>query len=255
MMRRLPIPAKNPTATKLQIRDGQGVAEVHEHLRTAILQGELEPGTSVSQADLARAFSTGRTPLREALRLLQREGLVIAAPNRQVRIAPLTAEDFEEISVARLALEAVAIRITVPTFRSSDLAMLEGYMAQMDRYQNVGDQLGFRGIHRAFHHTLVAAAGPRVSNEISELTDHAERYRLRFGASGHSDDRRAEHRAILEAAAAGNADLAADRLAEHYVRILPLVFGVLNPNHDLGRLRITIRVVAPGAEAALKDET
>lgn len=243
----------NSKAPTPKIRDGQSVAEVHDGLRTAILRGELEPGASVSQAQLACAFGAGRTPLREALRLLQREGLVIAAPNRQMRIATLTAEDFEEISIARLALEAVAIRITVPTLTSTDVAALEGYLAQMDHYQKVGDHPGLWGPHRAFHQTLLAAAGLRVSTEIGELTDYAERYRLRFSAVGSWDDRRAEHRAILDAAASGDAEGAADRLAEHYVRTIRLLFGVLDHDHDLGRLHTTIRAVAPGAEAALKD--
>jgi len=241
------------TAPAPQIRDGQSVAALYDCLRAAILHGELEPGGSVSQEKLARAFGAGRTPLREALRMLQREGLVIAAPNRRVRIAPLTADDFEEISIARLALETVAIRITAPALASTDVAGLEGSLAQMDHYRRVGDQARFRGPHRAFHHTLVAAAGPRVVAEISALTDHAERYRVRFGAVGNWDDHRAEHRAILDAAAAGDADLAADRLAAHDVRIICLVFGALDRDHDLGRLRTTIRAVAPGAAAALED--
>lgn len=242
----------NVNAPKPKIRDGQNVAAVHDALRTAILRGELEPGGSVSQARLAQVFGTGRTPLREALRMLQREGLVVATPNQRVRIAPLTAGDFEEISVARLALEAVAIRITVPTLTSADLAALEGDMAQMDHFQKVGDQAGLRRPHRAFHRALVATAGPRVVAEIAQLTDHLERYRVRFGAFGNWDDRRAEHRAILDAAASGDADLTAERLAEHYVQTIPLVFGGLNPTPDLGRLRTTLRTVAPGAEAALE---
>ncbi len=250
-----PAPAgpDRPGLSTPTVRDGQGVVAVHDCLRAAILRGALEPGTVVSQARLARAFGTGRTPLREALRMLQREGLVLAAPNRRVRIAPLTAADFEGISIARLALEAVAIRITVPTLTPADVAALEGDMAQMDYYQRVGDQPGLRGPHRAFHRTLVAAAGPRVGAEIDELADHAERYWVRFSAFGSWDDGRAEHRAILAAAAAGDADVAADRLAEHYVRTIQLVFGVLDRDHDLGRLRTTIRAVAPGAEAALPD--
>lgn len=236
-----------------KIRDGESVAAVHDRLRTAILYGELEPGQIVSQAKLAHAFGVGRTPLREALRMLQGEGLVIATPNRRMRIAELTADEFEEMLIARLALESVAIRITVPTLTSADFAALEGYMAQMEHYQRIGDQAGLRGPNRAFHHTLVAAAGPRVIAEIDELTDHAERYRLRFGASGSWDDRRAEHRAILDAATSGDADLVAERLAEHYVRTIRLVFDALDQDHDLGRLRTTIKAVAPGAEAALKD--
>jgi DNA-binding GntR family transcriptional regulator len=125
-------------------------------------------------------------------------------------------------------------------------------MAQMEHYHKTDDQAGVRGPHRAFHATLVAAAGPRVRSEIAELADHAERYRVRFDAFGSWDDRRAEHRAILDAAAAGDPDRTADRLAEHYARTAALVLDALDADHDLSRLRTTIRTVAPGAQAALK---
>ncbi len=234
-------------------RDGQNVGAVYERLRTAILRGEIEAGATVPQARLAGDLSAGRTPLREALRMLQRDGLVVSEPNRSVRIATLSAEDFEELCIMRIALEAVAIRITVPTLTSSNLANLEGYMAQMEHYQRVGDESGMRAPHRAFHQLLVAASGPRVSSEIADLSDHSERYRLRFGGYGSWDLGRAEHRSIVDAAAADTPDLAAVRLAEHYARTAVLVFGVLKPEHNLGRLRTTISAVAPGAEAALGE--
>ncbi len=151
----------------------------------------------------------------------------------------------------RMALETVAIRITVPTLASADLAELEGYMAQMGHYQKVGDEAGWRAPHRAFHRLLVAAAGPRVGDEIADLADHSERYRLRFGGHGSWDDWRAEHRGIVDAVAAGDPELGAVRLAEHYARTAVLVFGVLEPEHDLDRLRTAIGAVAPGAESAL----
>lgn len=229
-------------------RDGQDVAAVHERLRSAILRGEIAAGAVTTQGVLARDFGPGRTPLREALRLLQREGLVIAEPNRRVRIAPLSAEDAEGLFIMRIALEAVAIRIAVPALTSHDFAQLEGDLAQMEHYQKVGDQTGFRAPHRAFHQRLVAASGPRVSAEIAELADHAERYRLRFGGFGNWDERRAEHRAILEAAAAGAPNLAAARLAAHYAQAAALVFEALDPDYDLSRLRTAISTVAPGAE-------
>jgi DNA-binding GntR family transcriptional regulator len=231
--------------------DGQNVAVVHERLRAAILYGELEAGASVPQGALATDFGVGRTPLREALRLLQREGLVIAEPNRPVRIATLSADDFEQLYVIRISLEAVAIGITVPTLTLDDFAELEGCMAKMDSYQKAGDQAGFRAPHRAFHHRLVAASGERVSAEIAELTDHSERYRLSFGGLRNWDEGRAEHRAILDAATDRDADLAVERLAVHYARTAGLVFGALDPDHDLSRLRSATRRVAPGALAAL----
>jgi DNA-binding GntR family transcriptional regulator len=234
------------------IRDGQGVAEVHGRLRMAILRGEIEAGATISQGRLASEFAVGRTPLREALRMLQREGLVISEPNRRVRIARLAAEDAEELYVMRIALETVAIRITVPALGSHDLAELEGYMAQMDHYKRAGDEAGFPAPHRAFHHRLIAGSGPRVSAEIEELSDQSERYRLRFGRLGSWDEGRAEHRGILDAAAARDPDLAAQRLAVHQARTAALVFGALDAEHDLGRLRTAIRAVAPCAEEALE---
>ena len=232
-------------------RDGQNVDAVYSRLRAAILRGEIEAGATVPQARLAGEIGAGRTPLREALRMLQRDGLVVSEPNRSVRIAALSAEDFEELCIMRVALEAVAIRITVPALRSSDLAELEGYMAQMGHYQRAGDEAGWRAPHRAFHRLLVAASGPRVVGEIADLSDHSERYRLRFAGYGNWEDGRAEHRGILDAAASGAPELAAVRLAEHYARTAVLVFGVLEPGRDPGRLRTAIGAVAPGAEAAL----
>src|ERR671923_2666709 len=99
-----------PAAT----RDGQNVAAVHEQLRDAILRGEIPAGEATSQVTLARQLDVGRTPLREALRMLQREGLVISEPNRRVRVAELSSDDAEELYVMRIALEAGPNPETVP---------------------------------------------------------------------------------------------------------------------------------------------
>jgi DNA-binding GntR family transcriptional regulator len=235
-----------------QTRDGQHVALVHERLRNAILRGDIEAGATTSQTALAKLLDAGRTPLREALRMLQREGLVISDPNRRVRIADLSSDDAEELYIMRISLECVAIRITVPRLTSDDFASLEGYMAQMDHYMKDEDLRGLRAPHLAFHNLLVAGAGPRVSEEIEQLFDHAERYRLRWGMKSIWAERAAEHRRILDAAAAGDTDLAALRLAEHYARTAGLVFAGLDPDHDLARLRTTMQTVAPGSEAKLQ---
>lgn len=235
-----------------QGRNGQNVAAVHERLRTAILRGELPAGSSFPQSALEAEFDAGRTPVREALRLLQREGLVIAEPNKPVQIAMLSADDFEELCVMRIALEAVAIRVTVPLLTSDDFAELEAGFARMDHYQRAGDQGGLRVPHRAFHRRLVGGVGRRGTAEMAEMADHSERYRLRFGAAGNWTDRRAEHRAVIDAAARRDPDAAAESLVVHYAHTAKVVFDILDPGRDLRRLRATIRIVAPAAEAALQ---
>jgi DNA-binding GntR family transcriptional regulator len=187
------------------------------------------------------------------LRLLQREGLIVNAPNRRVQIAGLSGDDAEELYIMRVALETVAVRLTVPRLGPADFAELEGYMAQMDHYIQARDGAGLREPHRDFHTRLISAAGNRGVNEMSALFDHAERYRLAFGA--HSDDdwtlRSAEHRGILDAAAATDSELTARRLAEHYAHTARLVFEGLDPRRDVSRLRAALQAVAPGSESAL----
>jgi DNA-binding GntR family transcriptional regulator len=92
-----------------------------------------------------------------------------------------------------------------------------------------------------------------VTTTIGQLFDHGERYRLAYGATSPErwQQRKAEHRAILDAAASGDPDLTARQLVAHYAQTAALIFAGLDPDHDLARLRTTILTVAPGAEDSL----
>ena len=231
-------------------RDGQNVMVVHDRLRDAILRGEIAPGEATSQVALAKQLGVSRTPLREALRLLEREGLVLSQPNRRIRIADFSLDDLEGLYAMRIALETVAVRLTVPKLGPEDFAELEGLMAQMDHYMRAGDQVRMDVPHAAFHAIFVAAAGARLATTIAQLFDHAARYRLAYGAatmpSGY-EERRAEHRAIIDAAASGEPDLTAELLAAHYAHTAMTVVAELDPQHDPALLRAAIQTVAPTA--------
>jgi DNA-binding GntR family transcriptional regulator len=86
--------------------NGQNTEDVYARVREAILDGELAPGAVMSQVAVAGELGISRTPLREALRMLQSERLVEAEPNRRVRVAPMSAADLEELCIVRIALEA-----------------------------------------------------------------------------------------------------------------------------------------------------
>jgi DNA-binding GntR family transcriptional regulator len=233
-------------------RNGENVGFVHEVLREAILLGELAPGSITTQTSLAERYRVGRTPLREALRLLQSERLVVDDPNRRVQITPLTAADAEELFITRVLLEPAAVRLTVPALRSRDDAELRGFMAQMDHYEQERDWVGLREPHRAFHARLFSAAGPRIVGMLEQLFDHAERYRLQ-GSPGRElwKLRQTEHRAIADAAAARDGDRTAALLGAHYAHTAGLVCRVLDPEWEPVRLRHTLSSVMPGAEQQL----
>src|SRR5919106_3816377 len=181
-------------------RDGQNVANVHERLRRAILSGEIPAGVTTSQVTLARELGVSRTPLREAIRLPQREGLALAEPNRRIRIAGLSIEDIEALYAMRLPIEAIALRLTIPALSPEDFAELEGYMAQMDHFVRSHDFARMEVPHREFHAMLGKGAGSRLRETISQLFDHAARYRRAYSVSGDEDwlERQKEHRGILD---------------------------------------------------------
>jgi DNA-binding GntR family transcriptional regulator len=232
-------------------RDGVvGLEEIHGQIRDRILNGELAPGKIVSQVSLARELGIGRTPLREALRMLQREGLIDAEANRRVRIARFSVEDLEQLYSMRITLEALACRRTVPQLADADLDRLDVSLADMDECIAREDLVGWREPHRCFHRILVQNAGERVVRTISQLSDHAERYRhmklvqdgLALRAGG------VEHRAIAEACHARDPLAASNRLAQHLARTALTVIMMVSPGHDPAAVRLALAMVV-GDEA------
>ncbi len=236
------------TSTARATRDGQHVEMAYERLRRAILKGEIAAGAAPSQVVLARELGVSRTPLREALRLLEREGLILAAPNRRARVAEFSISDLEELYLTRIALEAVAVRITVPTLGPEDFAEIEGLMAQMDHYSRLGDMQRVESPHLDFHKRFVRSAGTRVTAQLVQLAEHAARYRVAYGAAGGSwEVRQAEHRSLVDAATARDVDLTATRLVAHYAHTALVVIAALDPGHEARSLLTAIEAVAPEA--------
>ena len=231
--------------------EGTGADVVHHQLREAILHGRLEAGSVMSQVQLAREFGVSRTPLREALRMLQREGLVEGEANRRVRVAPFSLADLEELYALRIVNEALGIRLTVPAMTADDDAFLADSLGQMAHFANERELDVWEGHHREFHRRLVCGAGPRPLRLLAELSDHSERYRrlyvsqdpLAWAAGA------AEHESIVAACAERDAPLAAERLARHLSRTALSVLTRVAPEHEPARVRAALRSVIDGEPA------
>ena len=153
------------------------VEQVYRRVREAILEGQIAPGTVMSQVALADDLGVSRTPLREALRMLQSEGLVEAQANRRVTVTPISATDLEELVVMRVALETEAVRLSIDRLAPEEIAALEGRLAEMAHFAKEKDYERWQGPHSAFHRGLTAPAGARVNVMLAQLSDHFERYR------------------------------------------------------------------------------
>ena len=121
------------------------VEQVYRRVREAILEGQIAPGTVMSQVALADDLGVSRTPLREALRMLQSEGLVEAQANRRVTVTPISATDLEELVVMRVALETEAVRLSIERMEPEEIAALEGRLAEMAHFAEEKDYERWQG--------------------------------------------------------------------------------------------------------------
>ncbi len=245
-------------ATQASEERAPSVGDVRNLLRRAVLRTELQPGAVQSQDEVRTSLDVGRTPFREALRMVQAEGLIEILPNGRLRIPELSVEDYAQIQIARIALESAAARIAVPLLGPDDLARLEGFMGQMSHYLSTDHLDRVETPHRDFHRGLVAGAGETILERIDELSDRSSRYRWAFSAhvKDHWELRTAEHRAMLEAAIAGDGEQVAARLAAHYLDSGLLLAEAMNDPDGRARFEaMALSSLPPASRAVVADLT
>jgi DNA-binding GntR family transcriptional regulator len=206
-------------------------------LRKAILRGAFPANQPVSQVKLARELGVSRTPLREALRMLQSEGLIESERNKRVFVRSLDVSELDQIYGMRINLETLAARISITKFDSSNLERMSRQLQMIGQHLPIGadsDYDSYDTPHRAFHFEIISKAGDRLVKSISDLHDHAGRYRRHYCALGIyiPHDVRAEHASLLEACANRDADVLATRLARHYAGTVLGLIAQLEPTYD-----------------------
>jgi DNA-binding GntR family transcriptional regulator len=233
--------ASEPEAT-----DELRTALIHDRLREAILQGDFDANVPISQVQLAKRLGVSRTPLREALRMLQREGLIHSEPNRRVRVTALSVTDLEQLYATRIVVEALALRLSVPHFNAQDLAEIEARLTEMAEVAQARDPDRWESPHRSYHELLRQHAGTRLIRIARELSDHSERYRRVYLSEPRAwSSAIEEHEAIFEACRAGDAPLAGERIARHLARTALTVIAGVAPEHDPAPVRTSLQMVTP----------
>lgn len=200
------------------MRDQHPTAQdlVLETLREAILDGILPPGARLRQEDLASAFRTSRIPVREALRVLEYEGLARSEPHRGFTVTALDADQIEEIYELRTVLETHAVRVAIPLLTQPDLDELQRLYDGMDESQPADSKLAKR--EQFYLRLYSVTARPRLVGLIARLHQEVARS-LRWQLVEQSPS---HHEIFFEAVKAGDADLAAAELASHYRKVVAL---------------------------------
>jgi DNA-binding GntR family transcriptional regulator len=191
-------------------------AEIARTLGRRIVTGVIAPGEWLRQDHVAEEFRASHVPVREAFRRLEAQGLVRSEPRRGVRVAPLDPASVREITEMRAALEVLALREALPRITPDDLAEAARAIeaTEASREPTVWEEA-----NRRFHRALTAPCRmPRLLATIDDLHRVSTRY---FYATWKGLDweprSEGEHRAILDAAWAGDGEAATKLLVAHIV--------------------------------------
>lgn len=200
--------------------------QVYRSLREDILSGRLIAGTRLPFAELYRRYDVGTSTVREALARLVSDNLVVGEGQKGFTVAPISREDLLDITQLRCNLESGALRDAIAHGDSEWEASIVAALHRLTRYQqqrrDVPPLITEEGatLHRHFHLSLTAGCRSTWQRRMIELLyDHSERYRrLSSVKQSRKRDSDAEHRAIVDATLARDADAAAARLVEHIER-------------------------------------
>ena len=232
-------------------RTKSGLEEAYSRIRSAILTGEIAPGSRVSQVKIAEQLNLSRTPVREALRMIGREGLVQSQRGRQIVVASASMADLDELYALRITLDCATAAFTVPRLSDEDCAEMRGCLTTMSVSSQSGAFDAYDVAHRQFHLITIRPAGERHITFSERLNEHAERFRRLYLEQPYAwETAEEEHRGILEACEARDAEQAAILLAHHYARIALTIIAATDPTYEPWRVRAAVKeVVRRGGNA------
>lgn len=200
-----------------QHRHGSLAERAYEHVRNEILRGRLAVGQPVPEGAVAEALAISKTPVRQALQALRKEGLLEVGPRRQMIVRGFTPEHRREVMDIRLAVESLSVTRACERMALQQIDYLRLLLLQQRRVVDAGDEDEFIDLDEQFHLYIAAAASlPLVERILSELRGFVRMMRL--GISRPPEQLRAvlaEHEALLDAIEARDTRLARRLLRTH----------------------------------------
>jgi DNA-binding GntR family transcriptional regulator len=190
---------------------------VFHTLRQAILRGELEPGERLMEIHLAERLGVSRTPIREAIRKLELEGLVVMIPRRGAVVASITEKDLQDVLEVRRTLEVLAAEVACDRITPELLEELEKAEKDFQALKDTEDvtELAAADVH--FHEVIYSATdNPRLISILNNLREQMYRYRLEYLKDHESHERlNRDHQEIYTAIKNGDKSTVRAIIIEH----------------------------------------
>lgn len=190
---------------------------VFEALREAILKGQLAPGERLMEIQLAEELGVSRTPVREAIRKLELEGLVLMVPRKGAYVASFSMKDVVEVFEIRAALEGLAAALAAERITDQELEELERQLVKSSELINLADLEGMVEVDTGFHQILYQSSrNQRLAQIINNLREQIQRFRqTSLSYPGRMKDALGEHREIVDAISARDPELARKLAQDH----------------------------------------
>ena len=154
---------------------------VFQTLRGAILKGDLKPGERLMELQLASKLGVSRTPIREAIRMLEQEGLAVTIPRKGAEVAKMTEKDMEDVLEIRLSLEGLAVRLSCEEITPAALQELKVAMENFEEKTRSGQFVEMAKADVKFREILYKASNnPKLQQLLNNLREQMYRYRVEY---------------------------------------------------------------------------
>lgn len=199
--------------THLPLRD-----KVVTELRRRIVDGVYAPGDRLTEDRLADAFGVSRNPVREAIRVLEAEGFLVAQPRRGAVVAQMSTQDIEDLFDIRLALETLAARLAAERAGPAAAAELDGIVAAARACAEKQELDRLAELNTQFHATICICSGNAPLAAMMETLHTRLQWIYRQSAQERAPHSWAEHEALVAAIRAGDAERAAGAARTHVMK-------------------------------------
>lgn len=239
-----PEPAAKPRASRGDLR------QVYERLRHDILDGSIPAGSMLNQVHIAKRLNVSRTPVREALRMLQAEGLVEVNFQHRIRVVPITPGEIDSVYAMWLLMACLGISLTVPRLSAEEIARIRASLDAMNGSLPAGDWMHR---HIEFHKLLIMHAGDHIIDAYETCRTNSERARKSFMGQQQPYSWLAsaeEHNALVEAYEARDQERAIQIMMRQLSRIALTVMGNIDPTYEPAAIRQAMKLIARPANGA-----
>lgn len=207
------------------------VDNVRKYVLGRILHGELHPGQQVKEQEIASSLGISRPPIREALKLLEADGLIVRKPNRGAFVATITEHDAWEIYTLKCSLYEMATRLAFEKVSKSDLEKWADLVNEMEKcvLSESPDVIRYQSLNQEFHDIMFQISGHQRLRKISQMLHHQMN---RFSCVSLRDEAHLKgslkyHQEIFDAIKEGNMDRTIQVTREHILKGLEIVQEII----------------------------